>query len=214
MANHDITTRTRTCTMCSLQKSLDSYYIIKSGRREGKHYSICKSCWTQKGKKWQENNREKSLAYTKKWRSANIEQARENSRRHSQENRATYSERHKAWRLENPERHRELFTQWVAANPERYKAALKARGQRYRARKLAAAGEFTSQQIKDLHALQRGKCPVCKGDLGKFHIDHVIALSRGGSNDIGNIQLLCKPCNLKKHAKDPIQFMQEQGFLL
>jgi hypothetical protein len=29
-----------------------------------------------------------------------------------------------------------------------------------------------------------------------------------------NVQLLCPPCNLKKHAKDPIQFMQERGFLL
>jgi len=39
-------------------------------------------------------------------------------------------------------------------------------------------------------------------------------LSRGGSNDKYNLQLLCPTCNLKKSAKDPIDFAQENGNLL
>jgi 5-methylcytosine-specific restriction endonuclease McrA len=39
-------------------------------------------------------------------------------------------------------------------------------------------------------------------------------LKAGGTNDILNIQLLCKPCNLSKGAKHPIDFMQQRGFLL
>jgi len=33
-------------------------------------------------------------------------------------------------------------------------------------------------------------------------------------NDRTNLQILCKPCNLKKNAKDPIRFAQEIGLLL
>jgi 5-methylcytosine-specific restriction endonuclease McrA len=39
-------------------------------------------------------------------------------------------------------------------------------------------------------------------------------LSRGGSNDISNIELLCERCNLRKHAKDPIDWAQENGLLV
>lgn len=49
----------------------------------------------------------------------------------------------------------------------------------------------------------------CKG-CGKPHaetnltIDHIIALARGGQNDISNLQTLCRTCNQqKKHHFDP-----------
>jgi len=90
-------------------------------------------------------------------------------------------------------------------------------GAKRRAQKLNAGGSFTAEQIADLYAKQRGRCagPGCGVKLGdKFHRDHRQALSRGGSNDIRNMELLCQPCNSRKHAKDPIAWAQENGRLL
>lgn len=42
-----------------------------------------------------------------------------------------------------------------------------------------------------------GKCVQC-GDTRYLEFDHIIPHSRGGANTLGNVQLLCRDCNLKK----------------
>jgi len=51
----------------------------------------------------------------------------------------------------------------------------------------------------------RGMCALCQRDLSRLvtiepeeNYDHMVPLSRGGLNDVTNIQLLCSPCNLSK----------------
>jgi 5-methylcytosine-specific restriction enzyme A len=49
-----------------------------------------------------------------------------------------------------------------------------------------------------------GKCRHCTGQLlySEFwHIDHLVPLSKGGSNDIDNLALSCVRCNLEKSDK-------------
>lgn len=83
-------------------------------------------------------------------------------------------------------------------------------------RKKASGGSFNHAQIEDLYRKQRGKCAVCREPvkLSKMQRDHIEPIALGGSSDITNIQLLCRPCNQSKHAKPPIDFMQSRGFLL
>lgn len=45
-------------------------------------------------------------------------------------------------------------------------------------------------------------------------MDHIMPLALGGTNTDDNIQLLCPTCNRSKHAKHPVDFMQQRGFLL
>lgn len=120
----------------------------------------------------------------------------------NRQKRRTYYSLHK-------EEARKRMQAWHEANPK----ANSAYGQNRRAR---ISGKRISPTIgAKLLSLQKGKCACCRTNLGKsFHLDHVIPLALGGENIDSNIQLLCKTCNLKKHAKHPVDFMQSRGYLL
>lgn len=45
-------------------------------------------------------------------------------------------------------------------------------------------------------------CAAC-GSINDLQIDHIIPVSRGGSDDMSNLQILCGPCNRSKGAKLP-----------
>ena len=132
------------------------------------------------------------------------------------------------WAKENPERRRELnrlsarrhqaeeknrlkVKAWRKKNPQKARVLYRNR----RARKIASTGTHTAQDICDLYQKQKGNCVACRNGLaGKYHVDHVTPLVRGGTNDRSNLQLLCVRCNTRKGAKDPVKWRQEMGELL
>lgn len=98
-----------------------------------------------------------------------------------------------------------------AKNPEQFRAW----DRKKLAKRRGAPGKHTAEDIADIRKLQKGRCAYCKVKLGEFyHVDHITALSRGGTNDRQNLQILCQPCNQAKHALDPIRFAQKRGMLL
>ena len=100
---------------------------------------------------------------------------------------------------------------WKKGNP----AKVKVSQHRRRALKRAAEGSHTADELKALLERQRGKCVYCGVDIRKgYHVDHITALARGGSNWISNIQLTCAKCNTSKGARDHFEFAQRLGKLL
>lgn len=92
---------------------------------------------------------------------------------------------------------------------------LKNHFRRARIRETGCHKRIRSGVIGKLKVLQYGKCAVCSDKLKRnFHVDHIMPLALGGQNDSSNVQLLCPSCNIRKSAKHPIDFMQENGFLL
>lgn len=166
-----------------------------------------------KAKRWRQAHRDEILARMKAARAADPEAARQRERAIYAANASQICRRKAKWRAANVDTERARHKRYKENNRETVRLHWKAR----RHRKRGAAGTFTATNIASLMDIQRGRCahPWCRASLkAGHHIDHVMPLARGGSNDRRNLQLLCPPCNLKKHAKHPIDFAQENGLLL
>lgn len=152
--------------------------------------------WDAAAKVWQQANREHIATKRLEWRLANLDRRRQTN---------------KAWRQENIERLKVLKKAWLAANTLRTRCYAENR----RARKKANGGSHTPEQIEELHSKQRYRCVGCKASIrNHYEVDHIIPVSKGGTNDISNIQLLCVTCNRSKYTKSQEQWAREQGRLL
>lgn len=169
----------------------------------------------EKKRRWAKANQEKVDAYIKRWKAANPERCRAFDKKWRTANPAKIAKKNKNYKTLHAERLKPIaivrVKKWRKENPE----GVRRNSQTRRARKKGAAGSHTAEQLLQLLERQRFKCAGCTTSVkDKRHIDHIMPLARGGSNDIRNLQWLCPVCNNKKHAKDPIAWAQENGRLL
>jgi 5-methylcytosine-specific restriction endonuclease McrA len=199
----------KVCKGCGKTKPA-SMFSKQKGVRDGLR-SRCKECLNNQGKEYgaeyREKHRERRNAEAREYRRKNADTLKAKRLQRYRENPTKYKKAARDCRLRKPETKK----QWAKKNADR----LKAYWHKRRANKINAGGSYTAKEITALLSRQRSKCPICKtGISSKYHIDHIMPLTLGGSNYISNIQLLCPQCNLSKGARHPIEFMQSLGYLL
>lgn len=217
---------TKTCGICALAKPLDSFHRDKS-RKDGLCFR-CKACvrayydqtrdvQMATARAWQRAHPEACTAATDRWRKTHPEAARAirtaSSARWVKNNPERVRAMAKAYRdahKDDPvyrERERErLRRNWYAVyrfrprkrNPITRKAAY----HRYRSRLKNAEGSFTGQEWLACMEAHGNRCAICHEEK-KLCADHIIPISKGGSNYITNIQPLCFSCNSRKKDKMP-----------
>lgn len=182
----------RPCTKCGETKPLDDFYLKTkaTATRKAYYFAQCKKCYLSSRHLYNDDWREKHRAdIAKKQRESYVSRPRQ---RHPE-----YKVAAKArWRERNRERLRENSRNYYRRNPSRIQAAVNKR----RAIIRNCEGSFTAQEWNDLKE-QYGRCLCCGATDVPLSPDHIVPLSRGGSNGIENIQPLCLPCNLRKQTK-------------
>lgn len=179
------------CTKCQIDKPSTEFYKDKNNRSGLK--SWCKKCFNtdvvrrnQTDPRYRENQ--------KAWEIKN----RDHRRRYMVDHYATHPERHREYSRKHYYKHREQE---------------RARGHNARAKRAAIKGRYRARDIRILYIRQKGKCAYCDCELNrKFHIDHIVPLSRGGSNYRSNLALACAHCNLSKHDKLVSEWIKVRGW--
>jgi len=168
-----------------------------------------------------EEKRKKVLEHGKRWKAENAEKLAEQRK----ENWKNPEFRQKCAEYLNKNRQKYLEYYWVAIMPAEKVEARRARRRaspnnnaqaaNRRARVRGAEGKHTRADVDRIFEQQGGKCAECKTRLNdKYHVDHIMPLSKGGSNWPKNLQCLCETCNVRKSAKHPLDWARQNGRLL
>jgi 5-methylcytosine-specific restriction endonuclease McrA len=168
---------------------------------------------------------------SQEWRKENPEKLKEIQARFEVTTRKNKSDEYKAGRnrqkREYAERRKEYFRELKRKNyadnkvellkkmkiwRHENKEIIKVLNADYRGRKRGAEGAILISVVRSLEEYQGLKCNHCSTCIReKYHIDHNIPLSRGGSNKRENLQLLCPPCNLRKGALTQAEFEKREA---
>lgn len=196
------------CHKCGRDMPATKDFFYRDTRYKEPFRSPCKECCRN-------TSRERKAEYNKEYsylhhdelieyhRKYNIEH-KEQRRKYKHENREYLTNWHREYVLSNHDRVRQVNRQWEINNKEKRNMQARIHDAKRRAAKRNSNGSYTKYDVDMQYKRQKGKCFWCnKKVLNNFHIDHVIPLLRGGSNDSSNIVISCPTCNMKKSCKLP-----------
>jgi 5-methylcytosine-specific restriction endonuclease McrA len=157
--------------------------------------------------RYQHKNLDKVLAYHRRY----YEKNREKVRKYYREYRVAHRDKTQGYGKRYYESHREQVCNRIKQYRNRYPSKVriwaKAQSARRRALLLAIGGHATVQQIIARIDYYGKLCYICKKSYGA--IDHVIPLSKGGTNWPANLRPICKSCNHRKYNKSLKEFLEE-----
>lgn len=173
--------------------------------------------WKESNRRWRHKHLDAFHRWQRKYRQEHKERVKEHGHRYYIEHREqialrakAYTARHRGAVKEYRRRYGELNAERLRAQRKEWKethrtkvladAVLATRNRRARLRR--AEGRHTHDDIRRLYQSQRAQCVLCDISLRQgYEVDHIVPVSRGGSNWPSNLQLLCRTCNRKKADK-------------
>ena len=154
-----------------------------------------------------EKNKDRLLQYQKQYRADNADLCKERSKKYRELHREEILKKHKEYR----DTHREERKRWL--NSESGRASERASRHKRRALILKNGGSFTKDEIISALQFFDYMCPYTGEPLeDSYHLDHIVALSKGGTNYIWNIVPCNSVANLSKGNKDMVEWYRKQPY--
>lgn len=206
---------TKRCSKCGKEYPLTDEFWHRSNTHKCGYKSACKDCRKKECQEYRVNNPEKRKETLHNYYERNKDTILENNRLKYRENikierarRAKYRENNRekvritnrTYNKNNHEKRLEYQRKHRHQHPNLYKNYVHKR----RALRNGSNGHHTSSEVEFLFQKQSEKCFHCGCDISTYYEqDHWIPLTRGGSDLIENIRLLCRACNRSKSNKLP-----------
>lgn len=176
------------------------------------NYERLKENWAS----YRESHRETQREWAKKHYVTHVDQIKEKTRDYWHRNRDSrltkqgqYYRRNRenilAHNKQYQESRKEFYAlykrQWHQQNKARTAEGRRVIAENYRAKKRGNGGRYTIAQWRAICTHYGSICLCCR-QRKPLTADHIVPVSKGGSNMITNLQPLCFPCNRRKHCRD------------
>ena len=152
-------------------------------------------------KRYRGKNKENTRTYNKEYYAKNKEREKKRASDYFQKNKKQYSEKLKE------RRHKNGISQKYTSGISHTKEYKKAKRIEYKTR-FKEAGRLTAETVKIIYEDNIKRfgtltCYLCLKPIaiGKDTLDHIIPLSKGGTNEYNNLSISCRSCNSKKGNK-------------
>lgn len=161
--------------------------------------------------RYRENNHERIRKHNEQWKARNPEQDKryyEENKDHINARNKEYAEIHKEQEQKHSAKYYQMHAEeikirsraWETSNPERRRLLSRKSANTRRARKLDQFVEDIDPQV--VFERDEGICGICDtAVIGRFHVDHIIPLSKGGLHAYNNVQTAHPTCNERKGSK-------------
>lgn len=154
----------------------------------------CRKCKNAEGRDYHDANRERVLTRKHEYYIDNLEREQKRAKKYRDE-------------------HPTYIHDWYIASKPRLLPLRRVYASDRRAREMNAEGTYTPQDIEQMYEDQCGYCAYCGIRLfDTYHLEHIIPLSRGGSNWPENLCLTCRDCNLSKNDKLTAEWEAVRGW--
>lgn len=171
----------------------------------------------ERTKRWRENNPERAKEVQQRYKERNPTAHNEAVKRHYQKNKEQSKARTYKYRKENPDVIKHIASKSYYKNRDARQAAMrewdksnpdKIARKNHKRRTLAMEAITYIILDKEYKRLLTNSCYNC-GSNQNQSIDHIIPLSKGGTNGIGNLQTLCRKCNSSKKDKFMVEWLRK-----
>lgn len=208
----------RRCSRCKEVFPETLQYFQHTIRRRGENLtSACKMCLSKSKKARYQANIEEARLYARKQYVKHKDRRTASSRARYAANPLSYREKRLRY-LSKPgakQRQYEHIYEYYRRPgiQERRREYMRAYGHNRRVLIRNKGRTLTAKDVQQQYKAQKGKCYWCGKKLEKYHIDHIVPVSRGGSNEPSNVVLACPTCNHRKSSKLPHEWPEGNRLL-
>lgn len=224
----------KVCSKCN--KILVAYSGNFAKVKKGKYgyMAECKECYSKRNKQYYEENKEeiaeRRKEYNKQYYEEHKEEHAEYMKKYGKEYRIEHKEEIAEYKKQYYEEHKEEKAEYQKQYYEEHKEEIAEYNKQYREsnphivfnknvlkrvriNNIEVKGRITSEQWYEVFNFFNNSCAYSEEELtNNKTLDHIIPLSKGGTNEIWNVIPCSRSCNSSKQDKEFLEWYEQQEF--